>query len=187
MDASSDVVKPGEGVAILCLLAVIEDLVDADDSAALRHRACYDGARPNSHCLADDNVTEHGGARTENDAVADGWVALGAVHRLACGTERHLVQHVYVAANDGGPPDYDARGVVNHDARPDLGSRLRPDRLQPEGGEPVCGPVAHPERMGDVVKADRMEALEEEQRLQHAIGRRIDADDLVQVTDKAAK
>eukprot|EP00962_Isochrysis_galbana_P020468 scaffold5980_cov145-Isochrysis_galbana.AAC.7 len=85
---------------------------------------------PDGHTCTDDDVSEYGGASTKGDAISDGGMPLAAVHRLTRRTQRHVVQHVNVAADNRSAPNHHSRSVVNHDPRTDLRSRVYVNRKQ---------------------------------------------------------
>ena len=100
---------------------------------------------------------------------------------LAGAAERHRVQHRDVVADHRRLADDDGMGVVDHDpvAHPGAGMDVDPEHLRgphlDEIGHVLAPP--RPEPVADAVALQRLEPLEEQQRLQIAVAGRVALED----------
>ena len=86
----------------------------ADDGGVGRNIGEHDRARADARVLAHGNVAQHIGVVADEDAVADGGVALAVA--FAGSAQRDALVHGDVAAHDGGFADDHAGSVIDEEA-----------------------------------------------------------------------
>ena len=121
------------------------------------------------------DVAQHLGPRPDQDAIADLGVAIALI--LAGAAQRHRMQHRDIVAHHRGFTDHDRMGVVDHDAAAHAGGGVDVDAKDlghahlHEIGH-VAPPLA-PQPVADAIGLQRLEALEEQDRLQEPVTGRV--------------
>src|SRR5690606_8804968 len=128
-----------------------------------------------ARATADLDIAEDLGAGADEDAAADLRMAVAAL--LAGAAERHPVQDRDIVLDHRGLADDEAGGMIKQDAAADGGVRMdvHLEHLRGAALQPICE-VASPmmvEHMGEAVRLDRLESLEEQHRLDIAVAGRI--------------
>jgi hypothetical protein len=132
-------------------------------------------ARGDPAAMPDGDVAQHLGARADQHARAD--LGMPVAVLLAGAAQRHRMQHRDVVADHRGLADHDGMGMVDHDPLPDPcpGMDVDPEDLRGAHLEIVRHVLAlvHPEPARDPMALQRLEALEEQDRLQVAVAGRV--------------
>src|SRR5258708_31841880 len=94
----------------------------AGDGGVVRHRLEHDRARGDAGAMADLDIAEDLGARSDQYTAADLRVAVAGL--LAGAAERHSMQHRDVVLDHGRLAHHETRGVVEENAAPDARGRV---------------------------------------------------------------
>src|SRR6478752_2181373 len=139
----------------------------ADGSGVRWHVFQHDRPSANASAVADGDRAEHLGPNTDDDVVAERWMALAAL--LAGAAERDALVEGDVITDDCGFADYDAHAVVDEKAAPDRGAGMNFDPGQEAGKmrkhPRKRGMTAAPEPVGEAVGKYRVKTRVGEQNL----------------------
>ncbi len=141
----------------------------------VRHVLQHDRPRRDARAMADADVAQDLGPCPDQDAVLDLRVAVAVF--LAGAAQCHGMQHRDVVADDGGFPDDDGMGMVDHDplADPGIGMDVDAEGLADPHLDEVghVAPAGAPQPVPDAIGLHGLIALEEQDGLEIAVAGRI--------------